>query len=508
MKIFISYARVDKPYCTSIVERLHAHEVWFDDRLYAGQNWWHEILRRLEWCDVFIYLLSPDSVNSIYCQRELEVATRLERSIIPVVIHADTPIPDGLSDFHYVDMVGKLTVDNVAMLINSVWLVERELEKNSKRKKTITSESPITDLSDTREIMRQAAVAMEAGDYDNAIVLLERAKDSGFESRFTHLDKLLKMAKDALERIEQQKEAEYEYEHILSFFEYESTRQFACETFQEFREVFPNYDPQGLASRCEQLKLSADYQQDFVISDLDQDVLPMLKWCEITGGNVYVSGVESNGEYFSEMSVAVETFYMSKYPITNPQFDLFINAHDGYKNERWWKFSKQAYEWYQEQGEAQNPRFAGDNRPRETVNWYEAMAFCNWLSYTVNMRIALPTVAQWQRAAQGGDARYYPWGNEYHEDYCNTRESKLKMTTPVDQYKGGKSPFDVYDMAGNVWEWTLDMAEPNEESPDYRRAVLGGSFVSPCDRAQTSFRYYLDPRVRYPSIGFRVVSIV
>lgn len=56
MRIFISYARLDKPYCIQISNLLTAHDVWFDQRFYAGDKWWDEILRRLEWCEGFIYL--------------------------------------------------------------------------------------------------------------------------------------------------------------------------------------------------------------------------------------------------------------------------------------------------------------------------------------------------------------------------------------------------------------------------------------------------------------------
>ena len=152
-------------------------------------------------------------------------------------------------------------------------------------------------------------------------------------------------------------------------------------------------------------------------------------------------------------------------------------------------------------------RFSGDARPRENVNWYEAMAFANWLSGLLKMKVTLPTIAQWQRAAKGDDDRYFPWGDDYYEEHCNTLESGLKMTTPVNRFQKGVSPYGIYDMAGNLWEWTMNTASASEEGRDYRRAVAGGSFVSPCDRAQTSFRYYLDPRVRYSSIGIRLVGL-
>jgi formylglycine-generating enzyme required for sulfatase activity len=80
------------------------------------------------------------------------------------------------------------------------------------------------------------------------------------------------------------------------------------------------------------------------------------------------------------------------------------------------------------------------------------------------------------------------------------------MTTNVNRYSEGCSPYGVYDMAGNVWEWCLDKQPPDDDSPDFKRAVIGGSYVSPFDRAQASFRYFLNPEVRYSSIGFRLVA--
>ncbi len=83
MRIFVSYARVDKPFCIQIVDTLDVHETWYDQRLYAGQNWWKEILRRLDWCESFVYLLSPDSISSEYCRKEFELAQSLGKHIVP-----------------------------------------------------------------------------------------------------------------------------------------------------------------------------------------------------------------------------------------------------------------------------------------------------------------------------------------------------------------------------------------------------------------------------------------
>ena len=233
----------------------------------------------------------------------------------------------------------------------------------------------------------------------------------------------------------------------------------------------------------------------------------MLQWCDIPHGTVTVASIVGADEDFGEMTVQLDNFVMSKYPVTNEQFAIFVRAEDGYKNPRWWAFSEHAQRWFKLAKGVAEARFSGERHPRENVNWYEAMAFANWLGSLLKMKVTLPTVAQWQRAAQGDDDRYFPWGDEYNEEHCNTLETGLKMTTPVNRYHKGVSPYGVYDMAGNVWEWTMNTAAAAEDGRDHRRAVAGGSYVSPCDRAQTAFRYYLDPRVRYSSIGIRLVGL-
>ena len=575
MKVFVSYARADKPYCIRIIETLHAHDVWYDQRLYAGQDWWKEILRRLEWCEVFLYLLSPDSVTSQYCRRELELALRLKRDIIPVLITRDTVLPENMRDWQYVDLSDNLTVENVSQLLNAILMVERQ--KTSESSPAPTPEVEVRDGSTgssgkAADAISNAVRALEKGDYRQAVRLLRQAKASGYQSRFVKIDKLLRVAESALKERKQTRELEREYQHIVALFAFESTRELACEALADFQREFGDYDPRGLRKLCEPLaapdspvnkpgrgsnsrkptprppriepapttasrrptarvssqavperpardaaaapvlEALAETEMPRRWPDADapltvKEVLPMLQWCDIPHGTVTVSSIVGADEDFGEMTVPVDNFVMSKYPVTNAQFDIFARAEDGYKNSRWWTFSEHAQRWFKLGKGVADARFSGEQHPRENVNWYEAMAFANWLGSLLKMKVALPTVAQWQRAAQGDDDRYFPWGDEYNEEHCNTLETGLKMTTPVDRYHQGASPYGVYDMAGNIWEWTMNTAAAAEEGRDHRRAVAGGSFVSPCDRAQTSFRYYLDPRVRYSSIGIRLVGL-
>jgi formylglycine-generating enzyme required for sulfatase activity len=124
------------------------------------------------------------------------------------------------------------------------------------------------------------------------------------------------------------------------------------------------------------------------------------------------------------------------------------------------------------------------------------------------MHIILPTGPQWQRAAQSDDNRLYPWGNMFDPNRCNTRESRIRMTTLVMNYAGGGSPYGVQDMSGNVWEWCLNTGHESAGQTDITsgepRLIHGGSFISGHYRAQAAFYFALNPEYHYGSIGFRI----
>ncbi len=122
------------------------------------------------------------------------------------------------------------------------------------------------------------------------------------------------------------------------------------------------------------------------------------------------------------------------------------------------------------------------NHPVTHVSWHEAKEFCDYYGYE------LPTEEQWYLAAAGKEKRTYPWGNNFNSAYCNTSESNIKDTTPVTFYGySGATPEGVFDMAGNVWEWT---ASEHED----------GGFVA---RGGSWFNNHFPPDVRYLDLGFR-----
>lgn len=131
------------------------------------------------------------------------------------------------------------------------------------------------------------------------------------------------------------------------------------------------------------------------------------------------------------------------------------------------------------------------NHPVTHVSWYEAKEFCDYYGYE------LPTEEQWYLAAAGKEKRTYPWGNDFNSAYCNTCESGINDTTPVTFYPNGATPEGVFDMAGNVWEWTAS----KHENGGF--VVRGGSWVGESRCARSAYRLGHPPVARVGGLGFR-----
>ncbi|HLY24970.1 MAG TPA: SUMF1/EgtB/PvdO family nonheme iron enzyme [Aggregatilineales bacterium] len=226
-------------------------------------------------------------------------------------------------------------------------------------------------------------------------------------------------------------------------------------------------------------------------------VLPMLEWCEVPTANMVVTtGI-----------TRVQAFRISKYPVTNAQYQAFIDAPDGYYDANWWNISATCRDWHRANPSAAAPQFDVATCPREMVNWYEAMAFCQWLSNKAHLTITLPTNHQWRLASQGPGRQDYPWGDGFDRTRCNTRESNIRQTTPVDRYKQGVSPYGLYDMLGNVWEWTLSEHDTgaNTATSALPRTIRGGSWHDFQVNVSTAKRGS-PVEERTGDLGFRIVT--
>jgi formylglycine-generating enzyme required for sulfatase activity len=224
----------------------------------------------------------------------------------------------------------------------------------------------------------------------------------------------------------------------------------------------------------------------------------------------------------------LEAFRIGKYPVTNVEYGEFVDE-GGYLRQEWW--TEMGWRWLQsrpqtEPGFWREPYFNEDRQPVVGVSWYEAVAYCRWLSGTTMRSFRLPTEAEWEKAARGAnDARRFPWGDRYEPGRANTGEAGIGSTARVDAYPRGASPYGVLDLAGNVFEWTsskwgrnwqeLEYLYPyraddgrEEEEGSAARVMRGGSWFNSFVEAQISRRARFLPGSRGSNIGFRVVEVV
>lgn len=235
-----------------------------------------------------------------------------------------------------------------------------------------------------------------------------------------------------------------------------------------------------------------DWDKRFGIG-LDAQGLPEIDWLEIPAGEC----IYQDGERLS-----LPSFKISRYPVTNAQFQAFVQAAEGYADPRWWQGLNQPKT-------AQQSRWQESNRPVERVDWYEALAFCRWLSAKTGLTISLPTEQQWEKAARGTEGRKYPWGTKFKSVYCNARQG-LGETSAVGIYPQGQAPFGAMDMAGNVWDWCLNkFYQPNKIVPDLSgdyRVVRGGSWNLSAEGLRCAVRHWNHPTYRVNDLGFRVCA--
>ncbi len=225
--------------------------------------------------------------------------------------------------------------------------------------------------------------------------------------------------------------------------------------------------------------------------------------------------------------LALPTRYLvARYPATWQQFQAFVES-DTYRDEIWW----QGLGADVRRREIKAAHWPIPNHPRETVNWFQAMAFCRWLTarYVATGRIEagdvvrLPTEWEWQYAASGGDAAAFrfPWGREYRAGYANINETEcengphdLERTTAVGAYPQGATQWgapQILDLSGNVLEWCLStvptLSSEETGGAAASRAVRGGSWYLSAEFAATVARVSRSPRNRFAFQGFRVVCV-
>lgn len=237
---------------------------------------------------------------------------------------------------------------------------------------------------------------------------------------------------------------------------------------------------------------------------------PEIEWVHIPAGDFLMGDnfVEGEADEQPVHNVYLDEYYISKYEISSEQYNWFC---------------EDTGRTCPLQGNAVRNAYVGEsNFPVIRVSRFDAQAFCDWLSQREGKKIKLPTEAQWEKAARGTDQRRYPWGSASPDcgiaNYlgCTGYEGYPSSIDRVDNYPFGKSPYGVYNMAGNVWEWCRDRysdsyylvspkKNPSGPGDGAYYVMRGGSIATATDQLRSANRDHKSPHHAQHDVGFRVV---
>jgi formylglycine-generating enzyme required for sulfatase activity len=221
----------------------------------------------------------------------------------------------------------------------------------------------------------------------------------------------------------------------------------------------------------------------------------------IPAGKFRMGDITSNGRDNEQPvhKVSVKSFYMGVFPVTFAEYDHFCED------------TRHTLSLHEKRKKPDDECWGRGNRPVINVCWHDAAAYTEWLSEQTGQEYRLPTEAEWEYAARAGTETDYWWGNDIDETKANYNEN-LGKTSPVGDYD--PNPFGLYDMLGNVREWTCSEYEDKyngkekviiSNKSDKNRVLRGGSWNAVQTYLRIAYRGNGTLDYRSYNRGFRVV---
>ena len=195
-------------------------------------------------------------------------------------------------------------------------------------------------------------------------------------------------------------------------------------------------------------------------------------------------------ESLADGRAELPSFYLSKSPVTNREFEAFDPTH------------------------ARALASPGDDTPVTDVSYADAERYCAWYSQASGKSFRLPTGLEWEYACRAGTQTRYFWGNDLAgaEPFVWDAENSENSCHPIESKRANR--FGLHDMLGHVWEWAapdeprphpLDADNPGIPSRDSTRAIRGGSFRTSRIQLEVSARQTVSATAVRDDIGFRIL---
>lgn len=529
-RIFISYSRADRQFIDQfipLIRRVYGNDsVRFDDDIHGGVDWWQMILNEIEKCDIFVYLISNESLESPYCQAELHEALRLKKQILPVIVrrlkpdypgNIDTDLAAVLRRTQYVDMSGGFRdADTIASLYAALTRLLNAIPQQPSNPVTLTPtpQPPVPDKKKSDPNIRAAYIgggfvlvaAIIAGIFGLWQGYFSNSPSDNANPTTAVAQNITETPTDAfiptLSGFQQLQTTEAELTQSAgtqAAFELTLTEQFISDS--NATATAAQFAATETAAFATLLALSATPTETLEPTPtvtLTPDPL-QAAFVPVTR-NANWTPVERDFDGVTMVLVPVGCFDMGsndgdgdEQPIHEICFDepFWIDKYE-VTNEDYGSIGCSAWS-------------SDPDQARNCVNWFDTSDFCE------AREARLPTEAEWEYAARGPDSLVYPWGNDFVANNVVGSSNSGDQTAPVGSRPGGASWVGAMDMSGNLLEWTSSLyvdypyGDGHESNSDISnpRVLRGGSFSYSSNGLRSAVRFGSFPDDGSSGLGFR-----
>ena len=455
-QIFISYSKKDSDFAHKLAEDLETagFKTWIDRSISGGDQWRETIEKNLKEAAEAIIIVSPNSMASEWVKHEGSLAYGWGKKLYPILIQPTEGLPPWLEEYQWIDFVDTKYDIAFGALIGA-----------------LTPPNPIQDLLDI-----EVTQYTQTGDLINETIF--KVIEEAYES--------LKITPEAEALIQKSRR------RLTSDKRSNKLRRFLVFCVFAIALVITALGATGQLNRFIYRPLPMEWVEiptgEFQMGSSDEELVAALKIC---------SDCNYNNEQ-PQHRVYLDAFQIGRYETTIEQYRRCVRAHICVKH---------------------SPvidDFEKNDYPVIFVSWDDAQTFCAWIGGR------LPTEAEWEKAARGGlEGVQYSWGNEipicqkgafnganFNDDLCGETGYQ-----PVGSYQA--NGYGLYDMAGNVWEWTADtydsayyarspLRNPQGAEDGWGRVIRGGSWFTNSSNLRVSYREFIYPAdLAKRDVGFR-----
>jgi formylglycine-generating enzyme required for sulfatase activity len=558
-RIFISYSRSDRLFLDNflpLIRKVYGNDsLWYDDDIHGGADWWQMILSEVGQCDLFIYLISNESLGSPYCQAELREALRLHKQILPVIVRRLSPAyPGNITDdlkpilqrTQYVDLSGGFKDANmIAGLYAAINRLLARVPAQAQPPQTPDPipQPPVPDKTNAKGRWVIIAVSLGLVGVVALVLIWQGGRSSDGQTTLSPSPTTqvalqstteapaetpppsqtpsstpdfaaLAMTFDAQQAAAAQTAQTATAQAQTTFDAAASVTQSAAETATATLwtpTLTPNVTASFEAFLTERAILTGTAIAESWTATPTPAALDLAR--NFSGGN---RDWQPFAAVFEDDPAGVEMMLV-------PVGEFTMGSEDGADDEKpshpqifdvpFWidrtEVTRAMYAQCVAAGECtttpENDYSTRDTQPINRVTWFQARDYCAWRG------ARLPTEAEWEYAARGPDNWGYPWGNEFVAENVVYGSNSGNVTADVGSKANGASWVGALDMSGNVWEWvsslyldySYDSSHESNEDDNRTRVLRGGSFNDYVPSLRAAYRNDWDPDFVSDFIGFR-----